>query len=114
VQQQALLGHVPAQDLDRRRHAPPQVQAGIDVTQAPDHGRRVEGGGHRGVDQRGLVAEDTEDRPLGDAGGVGDLPGADVEPVLLQQRHGGDDQSRPPLVRRERRDPLPLTRWTLG
>ena len=44
------------------------------------------------VDQRLLGGEGAEDRAFGDAGRLGDLPGADVAAELLEQRLGRGDQ----------------------
>ena len=61
-----------------------------------------------GGDQRVLVGEDPEDRALGDAGRLGDLAGGDHLAVLEQQREGGVDDRRPPLVGRQGTRPLAL------
>ena len=45
-----------------------------------------------GVDELVLGRERPEDRPLGDAGRLGDLAGADVAAVALEQRLGRADQ----------------------
>ncbi len=50
-----------------------------------------------------LVRERTEDGALGDSRRVGDLAGRHHLAVLEQERNGGLDDHRPPLVGRKRR-----------
>ncbi len=53
-----------------------------------------------------LVGEDTEDRALGDPCGLGDLAGGQTRlPCSQQQRHGGRDQLRAPLLGGQGRRP---------
>ena len=70
-------------------------------------GRGVERGLDDRVEQRGLVVEDPEDRALGDAGRLGDLPGGDRRALLEEQREGGGDDRRAALLERQRRGPYP-------
>ena len=75
---------------------------GVDGGQRRLGRRGVEGGLDGGVDQRLLVGEDPEDGALGDAGGLGDLAGGDVDALGQQEGHGGGDDGGPSLVGRHR------------
>ena len=70
---------------------------------APRAAAGLEGPGQRGLDELVLGVEDPEDRALGDAGRLGDLPGGHRAPVDPQQRQGRVGERLATLRRGERR-----------
>ena len=74
-------------------------ERGIDRGELVAGALAVEDSSSDRVDQRLLGREGAEDGALGDARGLGDLPGADVAAELLQQRLGRGDEWRPGVRR---------------
>ena len=85
-------------DLGRRDQPLFERAVGGDSPQGRFDGRLVEGGVEGGTDQFVLVGEHPEDRALGDARGLGDLPARHRLAVFAQQRHDSRPRSGPPLV----------------
>jgi len=86
------------EDGDRLLEADGQLELGIDLGESDEGGLGLEGVLQDGVDQGVLVGEDPEDRALGDAGRLRDLAGADLAPVLDQQRLGRRHDGSAPFV----------------
>ena len=89
-----LLGDGADHLLERRR-----AVGGVEL--APG-ALRVEQRVRGGVQQRLLVVEDAEQRPLRHPRRLGDLPGGDPGAVLEQQRHDRLHERRAALVGRQR------------
>jgi hypothetical protein len=88
-----------AEQSRRAQHPVPQTGQAVQGVGE----RLVEAGGCQhvlgsGVQQRGLVGEDPEDRALRDAGRLGDLLGGQRRPVLEQQRHRDVEDRPAPVV----------------
>ena len=94
--------HPPAHGVDGLgQHLLQRVER-VDQAQFGDVRGGVQDAGDDRVDHRVLVREDPEDRALGDAGGLGDLPGGDGGAVVADQRDRGGDDRGPAFVGRQR------------
>jgi hypothetical protein len=95
-------GEHPRQPLLQRGHhrdePVAQRSGGVDRAERGQQRAGVQRGSDHRPEQGLLVREDAEDRALGHAGGLRDLPGADPRAVPQHQRQRGVDQRCPPLV----------------
>ena len=94
-------GEAPLEELDDLQQHGTELLVGLDLLELGDERVEVERVLEGRQDQVVLGVEDPEDRALGDAGGVGDLPGGHGAPVLEQQRDGGVDERCAAVVGRE-------------
>ena len=92
----------PLHEGDDRHDLGVQIEFRIDATEFAPQRLRVEEPCDRRFDERVLVTEGAEDRPLRDAGGLGDLLRGHFETLLRQEWDDGVDDGGLPFLDRER------------